>query len=141
MIMVRIYCPAAVLVAIDNAYSGMFAMILSYTVAHVRIQFDYIFHTDGTIEVRVSASGYLQAGFWEPTQEGYGTAIRQTTSEFLFPSMVLRLSATIRSGVTTRPRHQLQSRSGRAWNKELAAPHAYFTRAGGAAVVRRRLGS
>ena len=60
-------------------------MILSYNAAHVRIQFDYIFHTDGTIEVRVSASGYLQAGFWEPTQEGYGAAIRQTTSEFRFP--------------------------------------------------------
>ena len=41
--------------------------------------FDYIFHIDGTIEVRLSASGYLQGGFWEPTQEGYGTAIRDTT--------------------------------------------------------------
>ena len=81
MIMVRIYCPAAVLIAIDNAYSGMFAMILSYAVAHVRVQFDYIFHIDGTIEVRVSASGYLQGGFWEPAQTGYGTAIRDTTSK------------------------------------------------------------
>jgi primary-amine oxidase len=27
----------------------------------------------------VSASGYLQGGFWEPKQEGYGTAIRETT--------------------------------------------------------------
>lgn len=44
--------------------------------------FDYIFHIDGTIEVRLSASGYLQGGFWEPTQEGYGTAIRDTTSAF-----------------------------------------------------------
>ena len=51
-------------------------------IADVREQFDYIFHIDGTIEVRVSASGYLQAGFWEPSQEGYGTAIRQTTSEY-----------------------------------------------------------
>ncbi|KAI0916381.1 hypothetical protein AcV5_003338 [Taiwanofungus camphoratus] len=41
--------------------------------------FDYIFHLDGTIEVRLSASGYLQGGFWEATQEGYGTAIRDTT--------------------------------------------------------------
>ncbi|PSR74266.1 hypothetical protein PHLCEN_2v10010 [Hermanssonia centrifuga] len=38
-----------------------------------------MFHTDGTIEVRLSASGYLQGGFWEPAQEGYGTAIRDTT--------------------------------------------------------------
>ncbi|CCM06294.1 uncharacterized protein FIBRA_08545 [Fibroporia radiculosa] len=42
-------------------------------------QFDYIFHLDGTIEVRLSASGYLQGGFWEPSQEGYGTAIHDTT--------------------------------------------------------------
>lgn len=44
------------------------------------IQFDYMFQIDGTIEVRVSASGYLQGGFWEPKQEGYGTAIRESTS-------------------------------------------------------------
>ncbi|KAI0918247.1 hypothetical protein AcV7_007046 [Taiwanofungus camphoratus] len=38
---------------------------------------NYDYH--GTIEVRLSASGYLQGGFWEATQEGYGTAIRDTT--------------------------------------------------------------
>ena len=27
----------------------------------------------------MSASGYLQGGYWEPAQEGYGTAIRETT--------------------------------------------------------------
>ncbi|EMD39459.1 hypothetical protein CERSUDRAFT_91968 [Gelatoporia subvermispora B] len=43
------------------------------------VVFDYIFHLDGTIEVRLSASGYLQAGYWEPAQEGYGAAIRETT--------------------------------------------------------------
>ena len=48
----------------------------------VPVVFDYIFHIDGTIEVRLSASGYLQGGFWEPAQEGYGTAIRDTTSAF-----------------------------------------------------------
>lgn len=42
--------------------------------------FDYMFHTDGTMEVRVSASGYLQGGFWEPSQTSYGAAIRDTTS-------------------------------------------------------------
>ena len=41
--------------------------------------FDYICQVDGTIEVRLSASGYLQGGYWEPAQEGYGTAIRETT--------------------------------------------------------------
>ncbi|KII94729.1 hypothetical protein PLICRDRAFT_169456 [Plicaturopsis crispa FD-325 SS-3] len=42
-------------------------------------EFDYMFHLDGTIEVRLSASGYLQGGFWEPKQSGYGTPIRDTT--------------------------------------------------------------
>ncbi|KAH9832077.1 amine oxidase catalytic domain-containing protein [Rhodofomes roseus] len=49
------------------------------TVGNYDYLFDYIFHIDGTIEVRLSASGYLQGGFWEPSQEGYGTAIRDTT--------------------------------------------------------------
>jgi primary-amine oxidase len=38
-----------------------------------------MFHLDGTIEVRVSASGYLQGGYWEGKQVNYGTAIRDTT--------------------------------------------------------------
>lgn len=42
-----------------------------------------MFQMDGTIEVRVSASGYLQGGYWESKQEGYGTAIRETTSMYL----------------------------------------------------------
>ncbi|KIY73996.1 amine oxidase catalytic domain-containing protein [Cylindrobasidium torrendii FP15055 ss-10] len=41
--------------------------------------FDYTFHLDGTMEVRISASGYLQGGYWEPRQEGYGARIRDTT--------------------------------------------------------------
>ncbi|KAF9806666.1 hypothetical protein IEO21_08603 [Rhodonia placenta] len=49
------------------------------TVGNDIVQFDYIFQLDGTIEVKLSASGYLQGGFWESTQEGYGTAIRDTT--------------------------------------------------------------
>ncbi|EGO02293.1 hypothetical protein SERLA73DRAFT_86572 [Serpula lacrymans var. lacrymans S7.3] len=43
------------------------------------IKFDYIFHLDGTIEVRLSASGYLQAAFHDPTQGGYGNRIWETT--------------------------------------------------------------
>ncbi|KZT20392.1 amine oxidase catalytic domain-containing protein [Neolentinus lepideus HHB14362 ss-1] len=41
--------------------------------------FDYMFHVDGTIEIRLSASGYLQGGYWEPKQEGYGAQIRDTS--------------------------------------------------------------
>ncbi|KAK0207087.1 copper amine oxidase [Desarmillaria ectypa] len=43
------------------------------------IVFDYMFQLDGTIEVRVSASGYLQGGYWDPKQDGYGGRIRETT--------------------------------------------------------------
>ncbi|THU91056.1 amine oxidase catalytic domain-containing protein [Dendrothele bispora CBS 962.96] len=49
------------------------------TVGNYDYIFDYTFHLDGTIEVRVSASGYLQGGYWEPKQEGYGGRIRDTT--------------------------------------------------------------
>ncbi|KAI0689816.1 amine oxidase catalytic domain-containing protein [Cytidiella melzeri] len=49
------------------------------TVGNYDYMFDYMFMTDGTVEVRVSASGYLQGGFWEAKQIGYGTAIRDTT--------------------------------------------------------------
>jgi hypothetical protein len=59
-----------------------------------------MFHIDGTIEVRVSASGYLQGGFWEASQEGYGTAIQETTSaSFLFLSVHRRAETrAMRSG-------------------------------------------
>jgi len=39
--------------------------------------FDYMFHIDGTMEVRVSASGYLQGGYWESFQKGYDGKIRE----------------------------------------------------------------
>ncbi|TCD63339.1 hypothetical protein EIP91_005658 [Steccherinum ochraceum] len=45
------------------------------TVGNYDYLFDYMFYIDGTIEVRVSASGYLQGAYWDPTQEGYGTRI------------------------------------------------------------------
>ncbi|KAH7926787.1 amine oxidase catalytic domain-containing protein [Leucogyrophana mollusca] len=43
------------------------------------VSFDYIFHLDGTIEVRLSASGYLQAGFYDAEQGHYGNRIWETT--------------------------------------------------------------
>lgn len=49
------------------------------TVGNYDYLFDYMFHMDGTIEVRLSASGYLQGGYWESSQEAYGTAIRDTS--------------------------------------------------------------
>ncbi|KIY43143.1 amine oxidase catalytic domain-containing protein [Fistulina hepatica ATCC 64428] len=37
--------------------------------------FDYLFYMDGTMEVKISASGYLQGTFWEPQQNAYGGRI------------------------------------------------------------------
>ncbi|KAI0696783.1 amine oxidase catalytic domain-containing protein [Cytidiella melzeri] len=59
-------------------YDYMFSDMLPRRLHYLPV-FDYMFMTDGTIEVRVSASGYLQGGFWEAKQAGYGTAIRDTT--------------------------------------------------------------
>lgn len=44
--------------------------------------FDYMFHLDGTVEVRVSASGYLQGAYYDGDgkQDTYGTKIWETTS-------------------------------------------------------------
>ena len=39
-----------------------------------------MFYLDGTMEVRVSASGYMQGGYWNREQEGYGSRIQKTTS-------------------------------------------------------------
>ncbi len=39
------------------------------------IKFDYTFQLDGTIEIRLSASGYLQGGLWDEEQAPYGHQI------------------------------------------------------------------
>ncbi|OJA18090.1 hypothetical protein AZE42_04165 [Rhizopogon vesiculosus] len=46
---------------------------------NLSLVFEYIFHVDGTIEVRVSASGYLLSGFWDDEQGAYGSKIWNTT--------------------------------------------------------------
>ncbi|KAF9266153.1 amine oxidase catalytic domain-containing protein [Marasmius fiardii PR-910] len=59
---------------------GEFGAVKGYVLvvrSIITIIFDYIFHLDGTMEVRVSASGYLQGGYWEPSQESYGGRIRE----------------------------------------------------------------
>ncbi|KAF9035879.1 amine oxidase catalytic domain-containing protein [Panaeolus papilionaceus] len=40
--------------------------------------FDYMFYFDGTIEIRLSASGYMQGGYWAPgkDKDAYGGRIR-----------------------------------------------------------------
>ncbi|KAG9019179.1 hypothetical protein FRB90_005515 [Tulasnella sp. 427] len=39
----------------------------------------YVFYLEGTIEILMSASGYLQATYWDGTQDDYGTRIHDTT--------------------------------------------------------------
>ncbi|KAF9004303.1 copper amine oxidase [Cyathus striatus] len=52
---------------------------LTLTLLLSSLVFDYIFHLDGTLEVRVSASGYLQGGYWTPEADAYGGRIRETS--------------------------------------------------------------
>ncbi|WWC69058.1 uncharacterized protein I206_102994 [Kwoniella pini CBS 10737] len=49
------------------------------TVGNYDYIFDYTFQLDGTIEIRMSASGYLQGGVWDATQRPYGHQLRDTT--------------------------------------------------------------
>ncbi|KAF7325587.1 Amine oxidase catalytic domain-containing protein [Mycena kentingensis (nom. inval.)] len=48
------------------------------TVGNYDYLFDYTFQLDGTIEVRLSASGYLQGAWWDDAEHPYGTRIRDT---------------------------------------------------------------
>lgn len=74
------------------------------TVGNYDYLFDYNFHLDGTIEIRLSASGYgfnvsildlahgsvsdryLQGAWYDDPQMDYGTKIRNTFSELLPPA-------------------------------------------------------
>ncbi|KAJ6512637.1 amine oxidase catalytic domain-containing protein [Mycena sanguinolenta] len=48
------------------------------TVGNYDYLFDYTFQLDGTIEVRVSASGYMLGAWWDEAEMSYGTKIRDT---------------------------------------------------------------
>ncbi|CAK5268221.1 unnamed protein product [Mycena citricolor] len=48
------------------------------TVGNYDYLFDYTFQLDGSIELRVSASGYLQGAWWAESEHDYGTRIRDT---------------------------------------------------------------
>ncbi|KAJ7253466.1 amine oxidase catalytic domain-containing protein [Mycena rebaudengoi] len=48
------------------------------TVGNYDYLFDYTFQLDGTMEVRVSASGYMQGAWWDEAESSYGTKIRDT---------------------------------------------------------------
>ncbi|KAI1868215.1 hypothetical protein JX265_007038 [Neoarthrinium moseri] len=49
------------------------------TVGNYDYLFDYAFHVDGSLEVTVRASGYLQSSFYYPDQGKWGPRIQQAT--------------------------------------------------------------
>ncbi|ESK96748.1 copper amine oxidase [Moniliophthora roreri MCA 2997] len=58
------------------------------TVSNYDYLFDYMFHIDGTIEVQVSATGYLQGGYWVPKNDPYGTRIHDTSMGMLHDHVI-----------------------------------------------------
>ncbi|PPR06108.1 hypothetical protein CVT26_005335 [Gymnopilus dilepis] len=56
---------------------GEFGAVKGYVLT-VR-SFDYNFYLDGTIEVRLSASGYMQGGYWRPDKDPYGGRIHEVS--------------------------------------------------------------
>ncbi|KAF9477828.1 amine oxidase catalytic domain-containing protein [Pholiota conissans] len=59
---------------------GEFGAVKSYVLTvRSTTTFDYLFYLDGTIEVRLSASGYMQGGYWNEKQDGYGGRIHYTS--------------------------------------------------------------
>ncbi|XP_055876865.1 putative amine oxidase [copper-containing] [Biomphalaria glabrata] len=63
-------------------YSGLVDYVLVVRVYICIINYDYIldfiFHNNGGVEVKISATGYLAASFYYPEEEKYGTRISDT---------------------------------------------------------------
>ncbi|KAF1843293.1 amine oxidase catalytic domain-containing protein [Cucurbitaria berberidis CBS 394.84] len=58
------------------------------TVGNYDYMFDYSFHIDGSLEVIVRASGYLQASYYYPAQGKYGPRIQQATQGSLHDHII-----------------------------------------------------
>jgi primary-amine oxidase len=58
------------------------------TVGNYDYMFDYSFHMDGSLEVIVRASGYLQSSFYYPAQAKFGPRIQQATQGSLHDHIV-----------------------------------------------------
>ncbi|KAF2017333.1 primary-amine oxidase [Aaosphaeria arxii CBS 175.79] len=58
------------------------------TVGNYDYMFDYSFHMDGSIEVIVRASGYLQSSFYFPEQGKFGPRIQQATQGSLHDHII-----------------------------------------------------
>lgn len=74
--------------------------------------FDYVLQLDGTIEVRVSASGYLQGGAWNSEQSSYGHQIQRGSMGSLHDHVIgykIDLDVAGRRNILTRVRLQQES--------------------------------
>ena len=58
------------------------------TIGNYDYMFDYSFHMDGSLEVIVRASGYLQSSFYFPDQGKYGPRIQQATQGSLHDHII-----------------------------------------------------
>jgi len=58
------------------------------TVGNYDYMFDYGFHLDGSLEVSVRASGYLQSSFYYPKQGKWGPRIQQATQGSLHDHII-----------------------------------------------------
>lgn len=58
------------------------------TVGNYDYLFDYSFHIDGSLEITVRASGYLQSSFYYPDQGAYGPRIQQATQGSLHDHII-----------------------------------------------------
>ncbi|KAK6188975.1 hypothetical protein SNE40_005040 [Patella caerulea] len=62
-------------------YGGLLDINLVVRIVISVINYDYvtdfIFHTNGAVEVKVASTGYLASGFYTPAEEQYGTRIRE----------------------------------------------------------------
>lgn len=58
------------------------------TVGNYDYMFDYSFHMDGSLEVIVRASGYLQSSFYYPAQGKFGPRIQQATQGSLHDHII-----------------------------------------------------
>jgi primary-amine oxidase len=58
------------------------------TIGNYDYMFDYGFHLDGSLEISVRASGYLQSSFYYPTQGKWGPRIQQATQGSLHDHII-----------------------------------------------------
>lgn len=84
------------------------------TVGNYDYMFDYSFHMDGSIEVVVRASGYLQSSFYYPAQGKFGKQGLPPNTRLSYPLIVSSSGrptySTSYPRLSTRPHNNLQSR-------------------------------